>query len=122
MTQSAAPRSSRVVKKLLPHAPGTKRLSERFGDELVCVRYRIDAQSQRRYTTVELVVASGPLPPPLPAEVYVRVAYEEVELRKKVKAAGGQWCQERKLWRMPRVSARRLGLLRRVDRKITVAG
>ena len=121
MTQSAAPRSCRFVKKLLPDAPGTKRLSERFGSVLVCVRYRVDAVAQRRYTTVELVVADGPLPPPPPAEVYVRVAYEEIDLRKKVKAAGGEWCRERRLWRLARKAARRLGPLRRIDRSATGA-
>lgn len=48
-------RESRVIKKLLPGAPGTKRHVERFGGALVCVRYGVAPQAQRRFTTVELI-------------------------------------------------------------------
>jgi hypothetical protein len=116
MTRTVPSRESRIVKKLPPGAPGTKRLAERFGNALVCVRYRIDEQARRRYTTVELVVADGALPAPPPANVFVRIAYGETELRQKVKSAGGQWHPERKLWRLPRAKARTLGLMRRIEK------
>ena len=115
MAPTAPTQNSRIVKKLLPHAPGTKRLTERFGNALVCVRYRIDERAQRRYTTVELVVAASALPrPPAGADVFVHIAYDEIELRKKVKSAGGQWHPEHKLWRLPRTEAKALGLLTRI--------
>ena len=109
---ASSPRDSRIVKKLAPHAPGAKRLAERFGAALVCVRYRVDAD--RRYTTVELVVAEGRLPQRAPREVFVRVAYHEAEIRRQVKAAGGSWDAARKLWRLTQTAARTLGLLGRI--------
>ena len=41
---------------------GTKHLSQRFGPDLACVRYRQDREARRRYTTVEIVADSGPMP------------------------------------------------------------
>lgn len=104
-----------VLKKLGPDAPGAKRLAARYGEALVCVRYREDAATQRRYTTVELVVDWRPLPPP----VMVRIDFEETELRLRVKAAGGLWDGKRKLWRVPVPVVRELKLSRRVVRADT---
>ena len=39
-----------------PGQKGTKRLVEKFGDALLCVRYRYDANRGVRLKTVELVV------------------------------------------------------------------
>lgn len=50
-----------VIKTLKPGDSGTKRLSARYGDRLVCVRYRKDEDQNRRYTTVELIVGEGPI-------------------------------------------------------------
>jgi hypothetical protein len=41
---------------LKPGQRGTKRLSEQYGEQLVCVRYRYDDATQKRYKTVELIV------------------------------------------------------------------
>lgn len=117
MARTAPSQDSRIVKKLLPHAPGTKRLTERFGAALVCVRYRIDERAHKRYTTVELVVAESAVA----ADVFLRIAYDEIELRQKVKSVGGQWYPNHKLWRVPRTQARALGLLNRVEKNAPVA-
>lgn len=110
----AVPHDSRVVKKLAPQAAGAKRLSARFGDALVCVRYRRDDATGRRYTTVELVVAEKAGAATAPQEVSVRVAYGETDLRRRIKEAGGRWQPDRKLWRLARAQAKTLGLLQRV--------
>jgi hypothetical protein len=99
-----------VVKKLAPGSPGAKRYAGRYGDALVCVRYRDDPANHRRLTTVELVVDARPLPPP----VGLRIAYGETALRQQIKAAGGIWDAERKLWRVPRTVARKLKLENRI--------
>ena len=52
---------TRIIKKLTPGDAGTKRLSQRYGTDLVCVRYYQDREARRRYTTVEIVVDSGSL-------------------------------------------------------------
>ena len=88
-----------AIKRLRPGAPGTKRLVERFGAALLCVRYRHDPQRNCRLTTVELIVEERPEKPEKTA--WIRVAYNETELRLRVKEAGGTWHSERKLWLVP---------------------
>jgi predicted aminopeptidase len=48
----------RVEQTLRPGQRGTRRFVDRFGDRLVCVRYR--AEGDRRVTMVELVVDDRP--------------------------------------------------------------
>jgi len=45
----------RANKKLLPGQPGTKKLLEKYGEKLVCVRYRYDNLRHKRIKTVELI-------------------------------------------------------------------
>lgn len=42
--------------KLKPGQRGTKKLQALYGDRLVCVRYRYDAEQGRRLKTIELIV------------------------------------------------------------------
>ena len=49
---------------LKPGQKGTKRLAEKYGDALVCVRFRYDAELQQRLKTVELVVERVDWTPP----------------------------------------------------------
>ena len=100
-----------VIKKLAPGAAGTRRWLARFGSALVCVRYRQDASRNRRYTTVELVVDERP---GNPSCSLVRIGYQETLLRQQVKAAGGAWDAQRKLWSLPRTAIRSLDLEERV--------
>ena len=104
---------------------GTKRLVERFGDELLCVRYRYDAVKRERLTTVELVVDRTDWRPPTargarlrlpepPRWVKLRIAHEETELRQRVKAAGGRWRKDEKVWELPAGVVRKLGVGDRV--------
>ena len=67
-----APESStpRVRLHLKPGQKGTKQLLAQYGDRLICVRYRYDAQRKKRFKTVELVVAER-----------VRVAFADMPLR-----------------------------------------
>ncbi|MBI5107239.1 MAG: hypothetical protein HZA62_00685 [Rhodocyclales bacterium] len=103
-----------VLKKLAPTDAGARRLAAHFGDALVCVRYREDAEGGRRLTTVELVVDTRPLPS---GELLVHVAFPEAELRARIKEAGGTWDRKLKLWRVPRTTVRKLKLTSRVVRK-----
>jgi hypothetical protein len=95
----------RTVLHLKPGQKGTKQLLTQYGDRLVCVRYRYDAQRRKRFKTVELIVAERewePPPPPLAADtiVGVRVGFAEVEMRAQVKQAGGKWNPSRKVWEL----------------------
>ena len=90
---------------LKPGQKGTKELLAQYGDRLVCVRYRYDTQRKKRFKTVELIVAERDWEPPAPrftAEtiVGVRIGFAEVDLRERVKQAGGKWNRSRKVWEL----------------------
>ncbi len=100
---------------LLPGPPGTKELTARYGAQLICVRYRYDAQKRKRYKTVERIVEERDWQPPeaepAAAEVVaIRVGIEETALRQQVKPAGGGWNAQRKVWEVPYEQVVRLGL------------
>ena len=88
---------------LKPGQRGTKSLTSKYGDDLVCVRFRYDAATRQRIKTVELIIERADWEPPpekLSADsvVAVQIAGYETELRKKVKAIGGKWNPEKRLW------------------------
>ncbi len=90
--------------KLKPGQKGTKALVEKYGDALVCVRYRYDETNRTRLKTVELIVEKKELPA-VPQQkvadnalVPVRISYGERELGKKAKTMGGKWDPDVKLW------------------------
>ncbi len=81
----------RTQTHLKPGQKGTKRLMERFGDSLLCVRYRYDEKRGVRLKTVEIVVEEKQFRPASCFRdediVSVIVAYTENALREKLKAA-----------------------------------
>ena len=90
---------------LKPGQKGTKQLLTQYGDRLVCVRYRYDAQRKKRFKTVEIMVAEREWDPPAPrltaaTLVGVRVGFAEADMRERVKQAGGKWNRRRKVWDM----------------------
>ncbi len=88
---------------LKPGQKGTKRLTKKYGDALVCVRLRYDEKAGKRFKTVELIEEEADWTPPPPrfapeALVPLRVAASNMTLRAKVKAVGGRWVPEEQLW------------------------
>lgn len=87
---------------LKPGQKGTKALVERYGESLLYVRYRYDEARGVRLKTVEIVVEEKPWQPGMRRrdddQVPVQVNYREKGLRDKLKAAGGTWNPEEKLW------------------------
>jgi hypothetical protein len=119
--------SMRARSKLRPGQPGTHKLVAQYGDRLVCVRYRYDAVKRRRYTTAEIVVRESewdPLPSATARRqiVAVRVELQETVLREKVKAAGGRWNPEDRVWHLPMEQVLQLGLESRVVRQSDAVG
>ena len=89
--------------KLKPGQKGTKALHAKYGDSLVCVRYRYDEARGKRFKTVELIVDEKDwTPPPVRfAEtdlVPVLITYAEQALQEKARAAGGTWNPKKKVW------------------------
>lgn len=102
--------------KLKPGQPGTKKLVLKYGDKLVCVRYRYDVAQGKRYKTVELIEEAIVWPPAPAGEtlVAVKVKFEEAALRQQVKEAGGQWNATLRRWIVRYDQAVALGLQERV--------
>jgi hypothetical protein len=83
--------------------PGTKRLAEKYGDSLLCVRFKYDAKSRQRLKTVELIVERTEWTPPPPRYaadtiVPLRIKAADIPMRQQAKAAGGRWNPEKRLW------------------------
>jgi hypothetical protein len=112
----------RVRLKLKPGQRGTKHLTRQYGDRLVCVRYRYDEETRKRFTPVELVVSEEPWQPPAfdPGDVVrVKIAFDEIDLRQKVLQAGGKWSRSTKTWKVPYKTVCKLGLEQRVIDKVS---
>src|SRR6266581_8154154 len=111
--------TSRVRLHLKPGQRGTKQLLAQYGDRLICVRYRYDAQRKKRFKTVELLVAERDweLPRPRFAAdqiVGLRVAFADVAVRDRVKQAGATWNPERRVWQLRYDRVVALGLNSRI--------
>jgi hypothetical protein len=109
----------KTTKKLMPGQPGTKKLFEQYGSDLVCVRYRYDSEQRLKFKTIELIVEKGPwrgCSQDISAEriVHLRIEYGEVELGRQVKAAGGKWNGKKRVWELPYKDALVLGLTGRI--------
>ncbi len=113
----------RIKACLKPGQKGTKKWTNLYGKQLVSVRYRYDAKKERRYTTIEIIVEEGAWQPNKLAvtsalnmtdRLGIRVAGYELELRDRVKNAGGLWRPRQKLWELPYSQILELGLEKRI--------
>jgi hypothetical protein len=106
----------RVIKTLRPLQPGTLKHMQRFGEALLCVRYRESKDRSMRHTTVELIVETNPTRSRGHDKqmVEVRIEWREATLRARAKALGAQLDKQTALWHMPFRAARILGLIDRI--------
>lgn len=104
----------RVIKTIVAGEPGSKALMETYGEQLVCIRHRIDPSGRVRLTTVEVVVSAARIQAKPSATVDLALPFDAHELRQRVTAAGGRWDPVRKVWRLRRATAMALGLRNRV--------
>ena len=106
---------------LAPGQNGTKKLVAEYGDRLVRVRYRYDAERSLRLKTVELIVETVAWKPRGRARrrdpsdlVGVAIAYQDTNLRERIKAAGGIWRPRQRVWEIDWKTVRELGIEDRV--------
>jgi len=88
---------------LKPGQDGTKSLVKKYGDALVCVRFRYDELTRQRVKTVELIVERSDWEPTSKhfsheTVVPLRIAASNMAIRSKAKAAGARWNPEKRLW------------------------
>ncbi len=92
---------------------------ERYGDNLICVRHRYDDQKKTMFKTIEIIIESRPLQEnnkkrPEHKSVDIRIGYNEIELRRRIKECGGRWEPQRKVWQIPYEKVKELDLLNRI--------
>ncbi len=88
---------------LKPGQHGTKALMKKYGDALVCVRFRYDQEKGQRLKTVELIIDQSDWTPPSirfsqDTLVPLRIKPNDLAARNKVKSVGGRWNPEKQLW------------------------
>ena len=109
----------RTIKKLKPGQPGTKKLKKKYGNDLICVRYRNDFKRKKRLKTIELIYEERPLvfdsnKTPMNKIMNIRVKYGEKELGILLRNAGGHWDRKNKVWKLPYREVLDLGLESRI--------
>lgn len=113
---------TRVVKKLSPKQAGALKLSRLYGNALVCVRYRHDAEKRFRYTTVELVVDRAPInrrKHSLDALVVVRIPFSDTARQMQAQILGARWNARTRVWYMRHSTAKQLGLQNQIVEILT---
>jgi hypothetical protein len=102
-----------------PGQPGTKKLVETYGDNLICVRYRYDDQKKMMYKTIEIIIEEKPgqidnQKIPKYKIMDIRIGFNEVELRSRIKKCGGKWDASKKVWQLAYDKVKELDLLDRI--------
>lgn len=107
-----------IYRRIKPGQPGAKKWTKKYGNRLVCVRYRYDEAQEFKTKTVEIIVEKKHRKPkkkiPSNKIVDLRIVYGETRLGLLVKAAGGRWNKEKKLWEIPYKEVKALGLENRM--------
>ncbi|MDD2541705.1 MAG: hypothetical protein PHH28_11770 [Desulfuromonadaceae bacterium] len=89
-----------------PGQNGTKKFVEKYGDTLVCVRYRYDAEKRKQYKTIEIIVSESDWTPP-PSRfsdstlISLKIGIKDTSAQAQVRAVGGRWDREKKFWYVP---------------------
>lgn len=95
----------RTVRTIAAGHTGSLKLQKAHGEDLICVRYRIDENRGIRLKTIELVIERKPWKPQVVRtapgrEMFIRIGLEEFELQSRVKKAGAVWHHDRRLWQL----------------------
>lgn len=107
-----------ITKTIQPGEMGSKQLYQQYGEKLVCVRYRVDRYQQKRITTVELIVDEKPyISNKYTVIAWVKIDFDETDLRRQLKAAGARWLPDQKVWEMEYATAKKMKLIKRIVKK-----
>ena len=104
----------RVAKTYSPEQNGAKRFARRHGESLVCVRHRLSDDGKTRFTTIELLIETTPVASRAHTLLAIRLASSDKNARILLMACGALWQPNEKYWLVPRLVAKRLGLLHHV--------
>lgn len=108
-----------ICRKISAGKPGTKKLLEKYHERLLNVRYIYNSVRGIKMKTVELLEEQKPwkrerqfIPPN--KIMHLRVEYDEVSVRKLIKACGGRWNKEKSYWELAYREVQILGLENRI--------
>ena len=106
-------------RKLKAGQKGTKKLIEKYGDQLLNVRYVYDSEKHLMMKTAEILIEKKPWYRKKDRTsynkiVHLRIDYGEVKLGRSVKLAGGRWNKVKGYWELPYREAVALGLDNRI--------
>ena len=104
----------RVSKTLHPGEPGTVRLLRTYGDQLVCVRYRMSGSGEERLTTVELMIDRTVIRKRGHQIVAFKIRDHETRLRREALKLGAWFDASTGLWNLARHDVLHLGLRHRI--------
>jgi hypothetical protein len=102
----------RVSHTYAPDQNGAKRFARRYGEQLVCVRHRLNDAGTLRHTTIELVVESTPVASRTRTIIAIRIPHADQPARASLMANGARWKPKEKYWLLSHVVAKNLRLLR----------
>lgn len=105
-----------VGKTMQADSRGAVKLTRKFGETLVCVRYRLSPDGKQRMTTVELEVDRVDVQKKSNPRVAVKIYASETKLIALAKAKGAWFNEKTRLWRMHQNDAHALGLGKRIAR------
>jgi hypothetical protein len=111
-----------------PQDKETRKLFNKYGEQLKCVRYHYDLEKMSRFKTVELIVEEIPFhptasdqeyksPPPATPYVGLHVELDEKEILDSLREMGGFWSPGDRLWYAPELYVRRIGLHKRIIKR-----
>ena len=104
----------RVAKKIKPNQRGAIKLTRVHGNELLCVRYRENSDGTERLTTIELVVERAMIQKRSDPVVSLKLAHDEIDLRRKLISRGATYNAKTGLWRLGHSQVLLLGLGSRI--------
>jgi hypothetical protein len=104
----------RVAKKIKPSQRGAIKLARSYGTELLCVRYRENAEGTERLTTVELVVERAVIQKRDDPIVSFKIRQDELELRRQAMSRGARYDGKHFMWKLARSEVLRMGLKHRI--------
>jgi hypothetical protein len=96
--------------------PGAVKLTQKYGDSLVCVRYRVSPDGSDRITTIELELERVAIRRKANPMVAVKIYASETKLTTMAKAKGARFNGKTRLWSMHQNDAHALGLGDRIAR------
>jgi hypothetical protein len=97
-----------------PDQRGAIKLARVHGNQLLCVRYRENADGDERLTTIELVVERAVIQKRADDVVSFRIKPGEVELQAIARSKGAIFDGKTKMWKLKRREVLRMGLRHRI--------